>query len=279
MPTAEPRYEFSCPRLDCAYCVGMGDDRDWAVEFSEEFAAPESAVAARVWAAVLGAEYPTELAPFSFTTRSELARITREVRVGPTELLVDVGSGRGGPGLWVAATTGARYLAVDIAVAGLIEVKRRAASLGLGERVQTAEGSFERLPLSDSQADAVMSIDALLFTPDKPAAARELARVLRPGGRLVITTWDYHRQPAGRPPQVPDHRQLLAFEGLEVLAYEETPDWEVRQREINRLLLEAAQELADERGDAVDDVEAELAEMAATVDAMSRRVLIVAQRS
>jgi ubiquinone/menaquinone biosynthesis C-methylase UbiE len=255
------------------------DDRDWASLFSEEFAAPESAVEARVWRAVLGAEYPAEVAPYSFTTRSELARIAAEVQVGPHGLLVDVGSGRGGPGLWVAAQTGARYLAVDIAVAGLAEVTRRATNLGLADRVQTSEGSFEHLPLSDGQADAVMSIDALLFSPDKAAAARELARVVRPGGRVVMTTWDYHRQPAGRPPQVADHREVLAAAGLDVVAYEDTPDWEARHREINRLLSDAAQELADERGQAVDEVRAEVAEMAATVDAMTRRVLIVAERS
>jgi ubiquinone/menaquinone biosynthesis C-methylase UbiE len=113
----------------------------------------------------------------------------------------------------VAATTGARYLGVDIAVAGLTEVKRRAERLGLSGRVGAAEGSFESLPLSDGQADAAMSIDALLFSPDNAAAARELARVLRSGGRLVITSWDYHRQAEGRPPQVADHRVLLTGSG------------------------------------------------------------------
>ena len=127
--------------------VSEAAGRDWASVFSEEFAAPESAVQARVWAEVLGAEYPAELAPYSYTTRSELARFAAEVRVGPGELLVDVGSGRGGPGLWVAATTGAGYVAVDIAVEGLAEVKRRAARLGLGDRVDALEGSFESLPL------------------------------------------------------------------------------------------------------------------------------------
>jgi SAM-dependent methyltransferase len=254
-------------------------DRDWARAFSDEFAVAESAVEARVWSEVLGAEYPAELAPYSFTTRTELARIAAEVHVGPDELLVDVGSGRGGPGLWVAASTGARYLAVDIAFAGLAEVERRAAHLGLSDRVQVAQGSFAALPIPDSQADAVMSIDALLFTPDKAAAARELSRVLRPGGRLVLTTWDYHRQPEGRPPQVGDHRDLFAAAGLNVLAYEDTTDWERRHREINRLLLAAVEELAAERDQPVEETRAGLAEMAATVDAMTRRVLIVAERS
>jgi ubiquinone/menaquinone biosynthesis C-methylase UbiE len=200
------------------------------------------------------------------------------VQAGPGELLADVGSGRGGPGLWVAATTGADYLAVDIAAAGLVQVRDQAARLGLAGRVRTAEGSFENLPLPDAGAAAVMSIDALLFTPDKRAATQELARVLRPGGRLALTTWDYHHQPEGRPPQVPDHHPVLKAAGFDVLAYEDTPDWEHRQREIDRLLMDSVEELAAEHGQPVDQVRHNLAEMAATVDTMTRRVLIVAER-
>jgi len=255
-----------------------GDERDWVASFSEVFAQPESAVEARAWATALGDEYPAEVAPYSYTSRTELARIAAEVNVGPGDLLADVGSGRGGPGLWVAATTGASYLAVDIAAVGLAQVRDRAGRLGLADRVRTAEGSFENLPLPDAGATAIMSIDSLLFTPDKPAAARELARALRPGGRLVLTTWDYHRQPEGRPPQVPDHRPVLTAAGFDVLAYADTPDWERRQRDIDRLMMESAAELAAEHGQPVDQVRHNLAEMAATVDTMTRRVLIVAQR-
>jgi SAM-dependent methyltransferase len=123
-----------------------------------------------------------------------------------------------------------------------------------------------------------MSIDALLFAPDKAAAAVELARVLRPGGRLVVTTWDYHSQPAGRPAQVADHRPLLVDAGFDVLAYDDTPDWEQRQRAIDRLLLESVEELAAEQGAPVDEVRAGVEEMGATIDTMIRRVLLVAQR-
>jgi SAM-dependent methyltransferase len=251
---------------------------DWGVTFDGVFGEPESAVAARVWAQVLGDEYPAELAPYSYTTRSELALLADEVRVGPGDLLVDVGSGRGGPGLWVAVRTGADYLAVDITDAGLLEVRRRADRLGIGSRVRTEHGAFETLPLSDGEAAAVMSIDALLFTPDKAAAARELARAVRPGGSLVLTTWDYHSQPVGRPPQVPDHRPLFSAAGFDVTRYDETRDWRSRQREINRLLLEAVDDLAAEDGSDPAEVRAGIEEMDATIAAMSRRILLAARR-
>ena len=93
--------------------------QDWTAVFAEVLSQPESRVQAEIWAQVFGEEYPAELAPYSYTSRSELRRIAEEVRVGAGELLVDIGSGRGGPGLWVAATTGADYCAVDIAEPGL----------------------------------------------------------------------------------------------------------------------------------------------------------------
>jgi SAM-dependent methyltransferase len=254
------------------------DNTDWGAIFSAAFAAPASTVEARVWATVFGDEYPAELEPYSYTSRSELAEISTSVQVGQHDLLVDVGAGRGGPGLWVAATTGASYLAVDIAPTALAAVTERAARLGLADRARTAEGSFEDLPLADGEASAVMSIDALLFSPDKAAALREIARVLRPGGRLVFTTWDYKTQPPGRPPQVSDHRPLISAAGLNLVSYEETPDWERRHRETDRLLMEAAEDLATELGEPIEDVRRDLAEMAATVDAMSRRILVIAER-
>ena len=167
----------------------MTTDDELAAGFDREFGRPASAVMARVWGTVLGEEYPAELAPYSWTTRTELAEVAREVKVASGDLLVDVGSGRGGPGLWVAARTGADHLAVDVTEAGLEAVRETAGRLGVGGRSRTALGSFEDLPLDDGAADAVMSVDALLFSPDKAAAARELARVTRPGGAVLASVY------------------------------------------------------------------------------------------
>ena len=255
------------------------DSHDWSAVFGEVFTEPESAVQARIFGQVLGAEYPAEVSPYSYTSRSELARIAVEVQVGPGDLLVDVGGGRGGPGLWVAAATGADYLDVDIAESALDRVAERAGALGFAERVSTRLGSFDALPLEDGEAAAVMSIDALLFTPDKAVAARELARVLRHGGRLVLTSWDYSGQPAGRPPQVADHRPLLEGAGFKVVVYADTPDWARRQRRTGELMLASADELAVESGEDPEAVRAALREMNATQDMMLRRFMVVAERA
>lgn len=162
----------------------------------------------RVWRAVFGDEYPEEVDPYSYVSRSELRLLTGQLRVGPGDLLIDLGCGRGGPGLWLAAQTGARLVGIDISAVALRAALARASALGLGDRTRYQLGSFAATGLAAASVDAIVSIDALLFAPDKRAALVELARVLRPGGRLAATTWDYHRQPAGRPPQVDDHRPL-----------------------------------------------------------------------
>src|ERR1700738_2491060 len=100
------------------------------------------------------------------------------------ECLVDIGCGRGGAGLSGAAATWARLIGLDIADSALAAARRRADRLGLGDRVKYQRGSFEDTGLPDRSAQAAMSVDALLFSPDKTAALAGLARVIVPGGGL-----------------------------------------------------------------------------------------------
>lgn len=254
----------------------MTDDRYWARVFTEAFAAPPSSVENRIWREVYGSEFPAEVEPYSYVTRSELAQFVDFLAVGEGDVLVDVGCGRGGPGLWVAAATGASILGVDISPTALADATARAERLDMAGRAEFLLGGFSAIPAADGSASAVMSIDALLFAPDKAAASAEMARVLRPGGRLVATTWDYHTQPVGRPPQVADHRPLLRDVGFNVILYEDTVNWESNQRRLDALLLENVDELAAESGEDPAEVRAAVLTMAAAVDTMLRRVLFVA---
>lgn len=193
--------------------------------------------------------------------------------------LVDVGCGRGGPGLWVAAQTGARLTGVDIAASAVAAAVQRARSLGLAARSEFVLGTFESMPLDSGSVDAVMSIDALLFAPDKQAALGELARVLRQHGRLVFTSWDYKSQPAGRPPQVDDHRPLLVATGFLVQAYDETEHWYERHARVDAGLLAAVDELAAESVEDVETVRADIDEMHTNLATMLRRVFVVAEKT
>lgn len=252
-------------------------ERDWKADFEHAYAGPPSAVAERVWREVFGDEYPAGLDPFSGVSVSELERIAAEVHVAEGDTIADLGCGRGGPGLWVAMATGADLIGIDISSTALDAARERATRLGLDGRARFHETPFEDTGLPEGSVDALISIDALLFSTDKPAALIEFRRLLRAGGRLVFTSSDYHRQPAGRPPQVDDHRPLLDAAGFDVVAYEETDDWHRRITETAAGLLENAAELAVEAGQEVATITEQLREMQATIECISRRVLVVAR--
>jgi len=76
---------------------------------------------------------------------------------------------------------------VDLGAESVERARAAAAAEGLGERVRFTVGDAERLPFDDATFDAVVCECAFCTFPDKPTAAAELARVLRPGGRVGIT--------------------------------------------------------------------------------------------
>ena len=222
----------------------------------------------------LAEEYPAGLNTYSFVSRTELGQVAAQV--DPGNQLVDIGCGRGGPGLWVAGTANASLIGIDLAESALVHARQLAERLGVPATFMA--GTFERTGLDDASADVVMSIDAFLFTPDKPAAFTELARVLRPGGRLVMTSWDYAGQPRNRPPQVSDHRPLAEDAGLNVLTYDDTDDWHRRCAVFTDFLLEHADEAAAEAGLPVPLMRSALEDMRDSIDLMTRRFLMVAQK-
>jgi SAM-dependent methyltransferase len=104
----------------------------------------------------------------------------------PGERWLDVGTGTGEVA-FRAAEAGAEVTGSDLAP-GLIETaKRLAAERGLDIDFHVAD--CERLPYEDASFDVVSSAVGVMFSPDHRAAAGELARVTRPGGRIGLTNW------------------------------------------------------------------------------------------
>src|SRR4051794_6459290 len=146
-------------------------------------ALPNGATFNRIWSEMAyGGEFPTEYAHIGFLTVTEAERLRSLLALDEPSLLADVACGAGGPGLWMANQSGARLVGVDPAESGLAMARRRAEAVGLSDRTTFQRGTFEQTGLPDDGVDALMSIEAFQYAPDKRAAIAEFARVIRPGG-------------------------------------------------------------------------------------------------
>ncbi len=108
-----------------------------------------------------------------------------EIRAG--ERVVDIGSGAGTDSLIAArmVAPNGEVVGVDMTPAMLNKARRAAAEAGM-ENVSFRQGYGEELPVADGWADVIISNGVLNLMPDKEAALREMARVLKPDGRLQI---------------------------------------------------------------------------------------------
>jgi SAM-dependent methyltransferase len=86
-----------------------------------------------------------------------------------------------------AAAGGADVVGVDLAPALIETAKQRAAEQGL--EIDYRVGDCENLDLPDASFDALSSTCGIMFAPDHEAAAREIARVTKPGGRIALANW------------------------------------------------------------------------------------------
>ncbi|AFM18764.1 methylase involved in ubiquinone/menaquinone biosynthesis [Mycolicibacterium chubuense NBB4] len=109
---------------------------------------------------------------------------------GPGADVADIGFG-GGVGLErLLDCDGTVVHGVEMSETMLTEANRRFSDPIARGRLRLHSGRMERLPLEDSALDAIISTNTIYFVPDLAAALRELVRVLRPGGRLVLGVGD-----------------------------------------------------------------------------------------
>lgn len=114
-------------------------------------------------------------------------RLVAQLGLKPGARVLDIAAGRGTTALLLAREHQAQVDGVDLSAANVALAQGAADAQGLDSQVTFIVGDAERLPYPDAGFDAVVCECALCTFPDKPTAAAELARVLRPGGRVGIT--------------------------------------------------------------------------------------------
>lgn len=147
----------------------------------------------------------------------------RQLDVRPGECVLEIGFGGGALLAALLSAVAGRVIGVDISDEMVARARRRfARQLGTGQ-LHLVRSPVERLSIEDESVDAAVSVASLYFWPDPEAAFAELARAIRPGGRLVLCF-----EPADELRKWPGHRfgfrlfeqheveQLLARAGFSV---------------------------------------------------------------
>jgi len=140
--------------------------------------------------------------PASATDR--FAGIGNPMRIGPIspgETVLDVGCGSGVDLLLAARKVGStgRVIGIDLTPEMLVEARHNAIKAGVAHRVDIRDGLAESLPVAGASVDAVMSNGLLNNAHDKTRTLAEMARVLKPGGRLLLADVFLERKlPTGR---------------------------------------------------------------------------------
>jgi SAM-dependent methyltransferase len=112
--------------------------------------------------------------------------LVEAARIGPGDHVLDVAAGSGNVAI-PAAATGAHVVASDLTPELLDRGRADAEAAGVSLEWQVADA--EHLPFEDDTFDAVTSCVGVMFAPHHQAAADELIRVCRPGGRIALITW------------------------------------------------------------------------------------------
>jgi len=116
------------------------------------------------------------------------AEIAERAGMAPGQRVADFCAGLGGPARWYAHVHGVDVTGVDLSPDRIEGAAALTMAVGLEDRVRVIEGSVTAAPLDDETMDVVVSQEAFLHIPDYPAAVAEAFRVLKPGGRAVIST-------------------------------------------------------------------------------------------
>ena len=253
--------------------------RRWRIKdvFNDLYKQPANCLTIQnIFRDVYGNEYIREADQASFLTRTDLQQFVSNLSIGQGQTFIDLGCGRGGPGLWVARETGANLTGIDISEAAVKHATNRVGLFDLEGQAQFQVGDFINTKCSDERYDGAMSVDALFLVPDKAAAVHEVARVLRPGALFVFTTYEIDVPLS--PLKIKGYGPILQEAGFEIGHYGESSGWKDRQLGVAKAILAEKSKLIDEMGKTGARVWIRDAQQAMMGINRIRRIFVVAKK-
>ena len=133
------------------------DERDALADFQERYALPATALTAEIEEQVIGARWGAN----GYTTLDQADELARRLELGPGARVLDVGTGRGWPGVYYSVTYGCEVVGTDMPLDALAAASRRADEEGAGARFFPVLAAGAGQPFRPASFDAVVHTDVL----------------------------------------------------------------------------------------------------------------------
>lgn len=128
--------------------------------------------------------------------------------VKPGDRILDLGCGPGKPAVRLAHATGASVVGVSISTMDVELANERARAEGVSDRVRFQCADANDLPFEAGSFDAVLALESIVHIEDRAHVLAQIARVLRPGGRVALTDF------VKRGPDIDDEEARAALDNM-----------------------------------------------------------------
>ena len=160
----------------------------------------------------------------------QLEDLLPDLSLEPGDMVLDLGSGKGATSVFLARECGVNVVAIDLWIDADVAA-RTFVDAGVADQVKAVNADVRSLPFADDHFDAVVSIDAFEYFGTDVRLLPTLLRILKPGGRLAMSTPALRIDPYDGP--IPDYVREVA--GWEAAGWH-SPDWWRRHWELSGLV-------------------------------------------